>query len=160
MHRIPESIREFESDDLDSLKRIYTAAIGALGESRYSRRQVEAWASFSDDAGAFRDWIASATTYVAISDRERIGFAGLQSQGRIASLYVAPEWMRQGVASRLLEKLFEDALARGMKSLTADASEFSRPVFEKHGFRVAAVEHNQYKGVDFTRYSMRKTLES
>jgi putative acetyltransferase len=45
-----------------------------------------------------------------------------------------------------------------MKTVTTEASEFSKPLFEKHGFTVTEVEHTTCKGVEFTRYAMRLEL--
>jgi hypothetical protein len=45
----------------------------------------------------------------------------------------------KGYYSALLHKRINDAKARGKKYLTIDASEMSRPIVEKHGFRRLAI---------------------
>ena len=60
-----------------------------------------------------------------------------------------------GIATSLLSRLLGEARSRGFAVVTAEASEFSKPLFEEFGFCVSEVEHTQFKGVDFSRYSMR-----
>jgi putative acetyltransferase len=151
-------IRRTLPDDLTVIEAIYRDSIRHLGPSVYSPAQVAAWARFADDAVAFRAWIATATTFVAVGAGGPIGFGGLQSGGRIASLFVAPAAMRQGVASRLLEHLLAEARSRGFHDVTAHASEFSRSLFVRYGFSVAVVEHTVVSGVEFSRYAMRAEI--
>lgn len=148
-------IREYQHADLTALAGIYRNSIHYLGGTRYSREQVAAWASFPDNKLDFEYWLKCATTFVAVdSDDACIGFAGLEDHGRISALFVAPGWMRKGVGYRLLECLLEEARLRAFAMLTTEASEFSRPLFEKFGFVVREIEHTEFKGVRFTRYAM------
>ena len=151
-------IRPFQDGDLQSLASIYRDAIQRIGHERYTAEQVAAWSSHADDPG-FAEWIATATTFVAVSeDGACMGFGGLQSHGRIASLFVAPQCMRTGVGSRLLERLLQEFGNLQVSQVTTEASEFSKPLFEKYGFSVSEVEHTTYRGVAFTRYAMRREL--
>ena len=152
-------IREFQPEDVDALARIFRGAILELGEEYYSPEQVTAWASFSDDADEFRAWVSDAMTLIAVDGDECLGFGSLQPQGRISALFVAPEYSRRGVASKLLAHLLQEAGSRGFEVVTAEASEFSRPLFGKFGFSVREVEHTRFRGVDFTRYAMRARIQ-
>ena len=149
-------VREYRSADLPSLAAIYTGSIRHLGAEYYSGDQIAAWSSFPEDMTAFERWIEKATTFVAVDGHgECIGFAGIEDQGRIASLFVAPAFMHKGVGSHLLMRLLEEARARRIAVVTTDASEFSRPLFEKFGLRVEEIEYIEFKGVEFSRYAMR-----
>lgn len=157
---LANSIRTAEAADLRSLAKIYRDAVDHLGSEHYSPEQVAAWSSFADSTEEFRDWILGATTFIVENpDGDRLGFGGLQSRGRIASLYVAPEAMRSGVGSQLLERLLEEARSKEMRSVTTEASAFSRPLFQKYGFRMVRVEQTLFKGVEFTRYLMRARIQ-
>ena len=79
---------------------------------------------------------------------------GLEAKGRITSLFVAPEVMRMGVATALLNHLIDEINLRDLNSVTTDASEFSRSLIEKFCFSVKSLEHTKFKGVQFTRYQM------
>lgn len=58
-----------------------------------------------------------------------------------------------------MQRLIAEAESRGLQELTTEASEFSKPLFEKFGFAVCNLEYTHFKGVDFTRYAMRKFKE-
>ena len=157
---MPCAIRPFEQTDLPHLADIYRESIRHLGNEHYSTEQITAWASHADDLKAFARWVREATTFVAVDNRRScIGFGGLEESGRISALFVAPEWMRQGVGSALLERLMTEIRSCGAYEATTEASEFSRPLFEKFGFRVMYVEHTRFKGVAFTRYAMHRRIE-
>lgn len=149
------TIRKYQDSDLPLLAKIYRAAIRHFDDGSYSKEQIAAWSSFPDDAEAFKKWITKSTTFVAVSnDNTPIAFGGLEDQGHIASLFVAPEMMRKGVGLALLVRLVEEARSRGINTITTDASEYSRPLFEKYGFRVKEIESTDFKGVKFSRYTM------
>lgn len=152
-------IRKLCSEDLDSLSRIYSDSILQLGNEYYSAEQVTAWASFSADTEEFNAWLIDATTLVAVDTSDTcLGFGSFQSQGRVSSLFVAPEFQRMGLGSKLLERLMEEARSRAFAMITTEASEFSRPLFEKYGFVITEVERSKFKGVDFTRYAMQARI--
>lgn len=148
-------IRGYDNDDLPVLAGIYRDSIRHRGPEYYSEQQVAAWSSFPDAMRDFEHWLTSATTCVAVDRANRcIGFAALEAPGRISALFVAPAWMRQGVGSSLLTHLLKEARLRRYTTVTTEASEFSRPLFEKCGFVVLEIEHTEFKEVAFTRYAM------
>jgi putative acetyltransferase len=152
-------VREYQDADLPSVATIYTSSIRQLGAEYYSGDQVAAWSSFPEDTAGFERWITEATTFVAVNSHDEcIGFGGIEHHGRIASLFVAPAFVRKGVGSGLLMRLLEEARAQKIVVVTAHASEFSRPLFEKFGFGVEEIEHIEFKGVEFSRYAMRASI--
>jgi putative acetyltransferase len=152
-------IKEYRNSDLLSLRTVYSCCILHLDESAYSKEQVAAWSSFPEDSVAFQEWVGGAATFVALSnDGACIGFGGLGNGGRISSVFVMPGCMRNGVGSVLLKHLIEEAKSRGFAGVTTEASEFSKPLFEKFGFGVVEVERTEFKGVEFNRYVMRASI--
>lgn len=149
-------IREIEPEDLPAAAEIYRDSIRRAGREYYTAVQVDAWSSFADDEARFATWVDRATTYVAVEREGRVvGFGGLESRCRIASLYVAPDRQRRGVGSRLLAYLLERSREFGCEFVTTEASEFSKALFETHGFSVVELETTEFKGVEFTRHRMR-----
>jgi putative acetyltransferase len=152
-------VREYQNADLPSVATIYTSSIRHLGAGYYSGDQIAAWLSFPEHMAGFERWINKATTFVAVNSHdEGIGFGGIEDHGRIASLFVAPAFMRKGVGSRLLMRLLEEARAQRIAVVTTGASDFSRPLFEKFGLGVEEIEHIEFKGVEFSRYAMRARI--
>lgn len=156
---MPYQLRNYQPDDLTILAEIYSGAIRHLGLKHYSPKQVAAWSSFPQDLASFADWITGANTFVAVNKAGLpVGFGGLAMHGRISSLFVAPGYQRQGIASTLLTHLLKTAKSRGFDTVTTEASEFSKPVFAKFGFYVKEIEHTEFKGVKFSRYVMQVNL--
>lgn len=53
----------------------------------------------------------------------------------LTSMYVAPEYRRQGVATAMVNRLMDKAKHRGYPVIMLNASEMGRPLYEKLGFR-------------------------
>ena len=52
----------------------------------------------------------------------------------IMNMYTRPEYRRQGIASRMLELLVEDARSRGIGFITLEATAMGRPLYQRFGF--------------------------
>ncbi len=153
------TIRPATEADVEALAACYRDSVLAVASAFYTEEQVRVWACFGRVSAAFRAFILEPETIVAVSDDgEVIGFAGLESDGHVASLYVSGAHMRRGVGSRLMKQILTMALDRGIRRMYAEASDFSRRVFEKCGFSLAGVEEVERGGVSFERYLMVREL--
>lgn len=146
-------LRHARAADVPRLAHLYADVIGALGPEHYPPEAVEAWAAFAGSEG-FADFILVPRTLVAVEGDQVVGFGGIEETGRIASLYVDPRWSRRGVASRILEALLKGGRARGLTRFRAEASELSRPLFQRYGFAVVGTEVVEREGVRIERVRM------
>jgi putative acetyltransferase len=128
------SLRPFVPADLKRCAEIFRVSVEELAAEDYSADQREAWASTSDDEEAFAARVGGGLTLIAIIDGASAGFATLKGAEKIEMLYVDPEYAGQGVGRTLLDALTRLAIARGASRLTTEASDVSRPLFEKQGF--------------------------
>lgn len=152
----PIRIRTATADDVETLRTIYRAAVRAVGPAAYDGRQVEAWAAWADDP-SFTGWITEAWTVLAVDGDSVVGFAGLdEARGRVTAVYVRPDMHARGVGGALLDTVLERAAACGIPTLRAEASEFSRRLFESRGFERVAVERVRRQGVEFERHLMER----
>ena len=93
---------------------------------------------------------ASRHYLVAESRGQIVGYAGLMVVGReadIQTLAVAPESQRQGVGSRLLNSLLDEAGARDCARVTLEVaadSEAAQGLYLRRGFTVMARRSNYY----------------
>ena len=147
-----DSIRLAGPDDVPALARIYREAAETFGPSVYSATQVRAWAAFGADTPEFREYVLGAKTWVAECAGRPLAFCGIDDRGELRSFYVTPERTRRGLGTRLLAHNLADAAARGLTTLHTWATPFSRPVFERAGFRLAETVRMPYRGVEFERY--------
>ena len=148
-------IQTYSHRYLPQMEAIYRDSIRELACDYYTSEQIEVWSSVFDEEVDFQGWVERAITFVAVTGQSRcMGFSGIERSGHIASLFVSPEWARRGVGSQLLRRVLEEANSMGCTRLSVDASELSRPLFEKYGFHLLGVEHKTIKGVDLSRYKM------
>ena len=52
----------------------------------------------------------------------------------IMNMYTKPECRRRGIALKTLDLLVEDARAKGVCSITLEATDMGRPLYDKYGF--------------------------
>lgn len=52
----------------------------------------------------------------------------------IMNMYTKPDYRRNGIAYNTLEKLVEDAHKRGITSISLEATDMGKPLYEKYGF--------------------------
>ena len=147
------ALRDARPDDVPALRRLYDAAVRALGPARYAPDAVASWAAFSDD-DRFPAFILDAHTLVAEDATGPVGFAGVDDDGLVASLYVRPDRARQGIGALLLGAVLERAAARGVRRFETRASALARPLFERFGFTVVAPEVVERGGARVERYIM------
>ena len=152
------ALRPFLPADTRRCATIFRASIAELAEEDYSEAQCAAWAAQADDATAFGASLSAMLTLLAMEDGEIVGFASLKGADHIEMVYVAPDHVRQGVATALLEALEKIARARGAMSLTAEVSDTAKPLFDRRQF---ASQRRNIKQIDdewLGNTSMRKAL--
>lgn len=148
-------LRPAQSGDVDALADVFRRTIRKLGPQQYSVEQVAEWASAAERP-QFRDFILCVDTFVSETNGRIGGFCGIADNGYIASLYVDPDFLRQRVASQLLDHAIQHVYRSGVQHLRTEASRFSRPLFRKFGFVDVGTEPACINGVYFDRYLMRR----
>jgi putative acetyltransferase len=127
------ALRPMLPADAAYLAAIYRASVMELTSDDYSEAQQEAWAKTSEKPD-FAAKLANQLTLVATVASAPVAFIALRGADHIGMLYVHPGVARQGIATMLYDAIEKLAGARGAKQLTVDASDTSRPFFEKRGF--------------------------
>ena len=147
-------LRRVEEDDVDRLATLYEESIEAEGPEHYDDAQVRAWASFASRDDAFRAFVLEPHTLVAEDDSGIVGFAGLRTDGHLASLFVRADRVRTGVGTTLLQALLEHGEMEGIETFRTEASEMSRGLFERFGFQLDSVEVVERDGETVPRYRL------
>lgn len=128
------SFRPYLPADAERCAAIFRDAIEFSTADDYDDDQRAAWAARADDEAAFGAKLAGQLTIIATLDGFVAGFASLKGADQLDMLYVDPGTGRQGVGAALVDALIRLARARGAKSLTAEASDVSKPLFERLKF--------------------------
>ena len=73
---------------------------------------------------------------------------------RITGIYVHPDFLRQGVGSRLLEKIIEDAREKGLEELHCESSVTAKGFYREYGFKVVEEVVHETSGEDLKAFKM------
>jgi putative acetyltransferase len=128
------ALRPFLPVDTPLLAEIFRESIMELTADDYTEAQQQAWVSAADDLESFAKRLAGQLTLIATLQGSPVGFASLESAGKIDLLYVHPAAAGQGIGAMLTDALEKLAANRGTDKLTVDASDTARGFFEKRGF--------------------------
>ena len=111
---------------------------------------------FGDEAmssGMFREELGlnCRIYFVALNNNEPVGYAGAwntSDEYDIISAAVKPEFRRQGIARKLIERLIKDAREKNIFSVSLEVSEKNTAAINLYrdlGFIVTNVRENYYK---------------
>ena len=149
-------VRTAISSDIPALAELYRNSVRKIAPQQYSPAQVEAWAAFATETESFTKFILEATTFIAEENNLIVGFGGITLEGHLTALYVRGDYNRQGIGSKLLTEILEYACTHQWERIYSEASEFSKPLFEKFGFKIYGEEQVKRNGVLFHRYLMER----
>ena len=151
-------IRPYGHADAADTLAIFLAAVTETATD-YSPEQIQAWARpEARELSAWHTAMQARNSYVATMDGAAAGFSDVDSEGYIDMMFVAPRYLRRGVARQLIGHLEVRARLEELTELTADVSITARPFFERSGFSVEAEQHPVTAGVQLTKFKMKKKL--
>lgn len=125
-------IRPLNSEDSQKVLEIQANALRALSPS-YSSNQIESLVRGQASVRFLEDETGIVATY---QDRI-VGFAALLDKtSKIAGVYVHPDFVRQGLGTRLLKAVEKIAIDKGIETLGVTASLDSVKFYKASGYRV------------------------
>jgi GNAT superfamily N-acetyltransferase len=148
-------LRPIGSADYPLLREIYADAIESQAPGLYSSNQVRAWAALAWLPGILDRTFLEGQGWISGHDA---AFAIREPRDRLSLLYCRGRACRQGHGRALLDQIEADARHEGVERLRTEASQLSRPLLERCGWRVQAPETISIGGVPFKRYRMDKWL--
>ncbi|MGJ9426687.1 GNAT family N-acetyltransferase [Nesterenkonia halotolerans] len=152
-------VRPYENHDAADTLAVFLAAINETASADYTAQQIRAWAD--PDGRDLEPWNAAMLvrgSVVGTVGGRVVGFSDVSRDGYVDMMFVAPTFLRRGVASALLASCEQRAREGNVGELTADVSITARPFFERHGFAVVAEQSSVTRGVALRNYKMRKPL--
>ena len=139
----------FQRAAIEQLDLLVQTRIEVLRAANLLSRDVDMSEVEATSREYYREALAdgSHTAYLAFDDGAFVGAGGVSyyrvmptfhnPSGRkayIMNMYVRPACRRQGVATRMLDLLVEDAKRRGIQCISLEATDAGRPLYEKYGF--------------------------
>jgi putative acetyltransferase len=151
-------IRAFRVGDEPDLHQAFLSAIHGIASKDYSREQVKAWAPESVDPGLWADRMRGIAPFVMEHDGKPIAYADIQPSGYMDHFFVSAPFARQGVGSKLMRRLHDEAAAKGIHVLTSNVSRTAQPFFKHWGFSIVEERQPVVRGVVIPNALMRKEL--
>ncbi|MEM9381880.1 MAG: GNAT family N-acetyltransferase [Planctomycetota bacterium] len=152
-------VRRAESGDAPAIAAVHLDSIRVLAAPYYGRDQIDAWLLGKEPERYRRAMESGEAMFVA--DLPEGGLAGFGSYcgDEVRAVYVAPLHARQGVGSRILVGIEQDARRHGIASLWLDASLAAVAFYAARGYaRGEEGTHVLRAGVDLECLRMTKRI--
>jgi len=151
-------VRNATSDDAVQIVDIHSRSVRELCSGDYTTKQINAWiGKRTPEDMALR--IARHPFFVVDWDGKLTGYATYNvNSNELLSIYVNPDFARQGVASALMNELLEDARSKGLTTLWLDASLTAVPFYETVGFMRTIETIHAFTGVPLECVRMEMSL--
>lgn len=151
-------IQTYCADNAREIADLFHQSVQAIDSSLYSPEQKEAWAPTPVNYERWAERLNAKKPFIAFIDGCVAGFIELDADGHIDCTYTHPDFQGRGGASRLYERLLDEARARNIKRLYVEASLVAKPFFEHRGFSVIKTNEVQRNGVTLINFSMELNL--
>lgn len=150
-------IRNYQKNDLKSIIFLFRETVHSINSKDYTQEQVKIWAPKNIDEKSWHLSLLSHYTLVAIDKEKIVGFVDLD-ENYVDRLYVAKDYQRQKIATRLMDKIENHAKKQGQISLYSHVSITAKKFFLDRGYIVNKEQYVEKQNILFKNYVMEKFL--
>lgn len=150
--------REYKNTDLHAVMDLFYVTVHEVNKNDYSEEQLDAIAPKDANEYHWEKSLEKNHTIVVEEDDKLIAFGNIGKTGYLDRLYVHPDYLRKGIASKLVEELEEYAKKHGSHVINVTSSITSKAFFESKGYAVIEEQINERRGERVLRYLMEKKI--
>jgi len=150
--------REYKNTDLHAVMDLFYVTVHEVNKNDYSEEQLDAIAPKAANEYHWEKSLEKNHTIVVEEDDKLIAFGNIGKTGYLDRLYVHPDYLRKGIASKLVEELEEYAKKHGSHVINVTSSITSKAFFESKGYAVIEEQINERRGERVLRYLMEKKI--
>lgn len=150
--------REYKNTDLHAVMDLFYVTVHEVNKNDYSEEQLDAIAPKDANEYHWEKSLEKNHTIVVEEDDKLIAFGNIGKTGYLDRLYVHPDYLRKGIASKLVEELEEYAKKHGSHVINVTSSITSKTFFESKGYAVIEEQINERRGERLLRYLMEKKI--
>lgn len=150
--------REYKNTDLHAVMDLFYVTVHEVNKNDYSEEQLDAIAPKDANEYHWEKSLEKNHTIVVEEDDKLIAFGNIGKTGYLDRLYVHPDYLRKGIASKLVEELEEYAKKHGSHVINVTSSITSKAFFESNGYAVIEEQINERRGERLLRYLMEKKI--
>jgi putative acetyltransferase len=150
-------IRNYRESDAEEKHKLHVKVIEEVAAEDYAEDQIDAWTTFDPDNANDEE---DTERWVAEEDGKIVGFGDyVPEEADITGIYIHPDYLRQGIASKLLAKIEEDARERSIEKLSLISTVSAKEFYEEHGYRILRELMYETSGEQLEAFRMEKTLD-
>lgn len=150
--------REYKNTDLHAVMDLFYVTVHEVNKNDYSEEQLDAIAPKDANEYHWEKSLEKNHTIVVEEDDKLIAFGNIGKTGYLDRLYIHPDYLRKGIASKLVEELEEYAKKHGSHVINVTSSITSKAFFESKGYAVIEEQINERRGERLLRYLMEKKI--
>ncbi len=122
------SFRKATHEDIPTLKDLFRETVTTVNRGDYTCEETADWASCMDSRARWEELIDGMHVVVAVAPSDSIvGFAAINDEGYLHSMFVHKDCQGQGVATFLLGIMEEYAKRNGINEITSEVSITAKP---------------------------------
>ena len=148
--------REYKNTDLHAVMDLFYVTVHEVNKNDYSEEQLDAIAPKDANEYHWEKSLEKNHTIVVEEDDKVIAVGHIGKTGYLDRLYVHHDYLRKGIASKLVEELEEYAKKHGSHVINVTSSITSKAFFESKGYAVIEEQNNERRGERLLRYLMEK----
>lgn len=154
------AIRQLGRQDVPQMRDLFRETVLNVNARDYTSEEVEDWASCGESEGRWEELLAGNEFVGAFDGRGVLtGFASMDKNGHLHSMFVHKDFQRRGIGTRLLGEVERIARRNGAGCITSEVSLTARPFFERMGYETVKVQKARARRLELTNFVMRKRLE-
>jgi putative acetyltransferase len=145
-------IRKATIDDAQVILRLHTRSVLLLCRADYTPEQLDGWVG-RNTLERYQIRLKKHRAYIAEQKGNVAGYVRWNpATNELCSIFVDPDYVRQGVGTNLMAKACEDAISRGVEAFWLDASLTAVPFYKAIGWTyVEPIAHGSLPGVRMTK---------
>ncbi|MBQ0140040.1 MAG: GNAT family N-acetyltransferase [Kurthia sp.] len=154
-------ILKYEEHDIEEIVDLFVDTVHKTSLADYTEQQLDIWAPPDEKKQLIEEWkktLRQHISYVAKYNNKLIGFSDLTLQGELKRIYVHKNYIRNGIATKLLEKLEGEAYELGLPHITTISSITAVPFFKSQGYKITSNENTPGVHIPTENMIMQKEL--
>lgn len=156
-------LRRFQDEDITQIVNLFYDTVHSVNKKDYTIEQLNVWEPPEEQVTKLERWRESMhrnITLVALVGESIVGFSDMTSNGHLDRLYVHKDYLRQGIATALVQNLENEARKLKLTEIDTEASITAKPFFERNGYSVIHKQSVERNSILLTNYFMIKSLLS